>query len=132
MLRNVILLALVLALFPSCKKLRLCKDGEFTFSRQEDNSNELKLSGYYYTVSEEYPKAASIMLLFRNGVSVNSFGATLDEVQDGIVDLSIGENFKNLKSGWGIYKIENGSIEIQSWQTIQHPCKPIAREKGKS
>jgi len=129
-IRTFVLLLSLGVLFASCEKLGLCKDGEFTFPREEDNSGLLKLSGYYYNISEEYPNSVKIILLNQNGVIIGSMGGSLEEVQNESIKLTVHENFKNWKSGWGIYRIKNGNIEIQSWQTIQSPCKPIKVEKG--
>lgn len=110
---------------------RLCKDAEFDFTRQENNSNLIRLDGYYYgDLAGNNPSTPSIYLLYKDGVSYNGLGSyNLRDIKDNSLVLSIAENKRNSKSGWGIYKIENNLIEIQNW-TFSTGCRPIIIETG--
>lgn len=106
----------IIFFFNSCVKV-----APLSFQRLENNSNALKLNGYYYT-NGSGPDSNLIIshFLYRNGI-VKETGAirtiNLREVDRKIIDNYINSNpDKNLNLGLGIYKIENNKIVIEYWK----------------
>jgi hypothetical protein len=127
MKKNFFYLALIL-LFSSCNKL--CRDDDFSFSRTENNSNKLKLGGYYYgkiTNSNSY--LTYYDMLFQNGV-VLCGSDSLKKVLDNKIEINPNEyNYKS-KFFWGVYRIIDDSIEIQRWIPLFGGCFNVEAFKG--
>jgi hypothetical protein len=129
MFRIYILLIILSVTFASCRKLGLCKDDELTITRQANNSSSMKLNGYYYGISDEDSAYAQVTIFYRNGLIYRGPSYTIVEIMNNKVDLrALIDRQREIKSGWGIYKVNNGNIENQSWAFSQG-CKPVVVEK---
>jgi hypothetical protein len=127
---SLLLLLLVLLLIQSCKKLGLCEDGEFSFTRQPNDLTSLRLDGYYYgDLIGNNQNAPELYLLYQNGIFYNNRSAPIEDVVAGSVQLNNSETRKNHKGDWGIYKLDGNSIEIQSW-TPSTSCNATFTQKG--
>lgn len=131
MLKFIVLSMSIFFVQQGCRKLGLCEDGEFNFPRQENTSNKIRLNGYYYgDLTGNNPSTPSVYLLYKDGISYSGLGTyNINEIEDNSLVLSITDDKRNSKSGWGIYKIENNSIEIQNW-SFSTGCKPITILEG--
>lgn len=92
-----------------------------SFERVKNDSNSLKLDGYYYTNGSGLDSSLIISLfLYKNGI-VKETGAikskSLLEVDKKIIDNYIIRNSnKNSNLGLGVYKIESNRITIEYWK----------------
>lgn len=127
----VVLSLLLVFLQNSCRKLGLCKDDEFTFSRQENSFNSLRLDGYYLEyLPEKDSNYARVYFFYTNGITYSNLASyKVEDIINDSTGLNITEENRKIKSGWGIYKIENNSIEIQSW-AFSLGCKAVLIQKG--
>ncbi len=110
----------------SCSKLGLCHDAELGFSRQSNISNKIRLDGYFYEDSNGtgYSK---VYLLYQNGVSYNGLSSTrIKDIENNSFAPTVN---KDVKSGWGVYRIEGNHIEFQNW-VFSVGCKPVITRKG--
>jgi hypothetical protein len=131
MFRIYILLIILSVTFASCRKLGLCKDDELTITRQANNSSSMKLNGYYYNPWGTNSEYAYVTIFFENGVLYKGPGYRLEEIMNDKADLrALIDRKREVKAGWGIYKIRSGMIETQSWE-ISQGCNPVVVEKGK-
>lgn len=102
----------------------------FSFDRRDNNSNLLKLEGYYYSKYDEN-KFTSIFL-YRNGIMFYGSITTLEEGQDfneylNTYDFS---QLYDLPYYWGIYKIEGTTIVIEEWSAGNGGEYPVVMHVG--
>lgn len=108
----------------ACQKLWFCEDEELTMPQTGYNGN-LKLNGYYY---HEKDAGYRIYILYNNGVVVNwnSTESTLSEIETTYL---LSKGYKSVKTKWGLFRITNSTIAIQSWRISQ--CKrPVVEFRG--
>ncbi len=134
MYRMIKLILLFMSVFltqQSCEKVGLCDDDELGFPRQSNVSNKIRLDGFYYgDLTGDNPNSAMINLLYQNGISYIGLGSyDLVDIEDNSFELSISDDKKKEKSGWGVYRVEGDRIEIQNW-TFSTGCKPVTTQKG--
>lgn len=129
-IRTFVLLLSLGVLFASCEKLGLCKDDELTLDRQDNNTSELKIDGYYHYPIETDTSKSYVFVFYKNGLIYNAFGAkNKKEIEENTLDLIIYNNGRESKPGWGVYKIAGSDIEIQYWP-YSMGCSPIITERG--
>lgn len=130
MLRLFVLCIAFCFVFQGCNKLGICEDAHLSFDRLENHSNKIRFDGYYYGDFTGKNITASIYLFYENGVSYTGLGShNMTDIENNTLIISIPEDKRISKSGWGIYKIDNNLIEFQNW-TFSTGCKPILIQTG--
>lgn len=125
-----LLISLIITI-QSCNKMDDCDDDNFTFSRQENTSDTLRLNGYYFgDISETNPDNPNIYVLNQNGIFLNRNSFSLNDAQSGNVELEVSSQQVQNKGFWGVYKISGRQIEIQSWIPMSNGCVSVLTEKG--
>jgi hypothetical protein len=112
---------------------KVCKDEEFAADRNDNNSNKLRLNGYYYgkNIRSTDTSSVTILLLNQNGIlqDMNSFKKE-DAEKGSIVFDSISLSRPPTKPFWGIYNIEDNNIKVQIWEPST-TCFPVLIHEGK-
>lgn len=127
-----IVLIVVILIIQSCELILPCRDTDFSFLMEENNTNKLKLNGYYYSKILHNDTLVDIYLLNQNGVfSIPHCSSNfLTNVETGNITIDIPELAYKYKSHWGIYKITDDSIEIQKWMPENNGCVYVEAFKG--
>ena len=123
---------LILFIFAfSCDKSTLCDDDELTINRIINNSNMLNLSGYYYGdisgINSDHP---NIYLINQNGIFINANSFSLSDAETGNVTFTYPDLAYQYKGDWGVYKLENNTIEIEYWVSRSCGGVGLLYEKG--
>lgn len=102
--------------------IQSCNNAKIVMTRIDNNSNELKLDGYFYRELESGINKGftNIIFLYNNGVLLDCLN--LEKKDFTLVDSYILENFldstksnKNDILNWGVYQILKGEIKIEKW-----------------
>lgn len=118
-------LFLIIALFISCK------DEDLVLPRTPNNSNLLKLNGYYFHNPTGIDSNITVVdFLYTNGISLNIGGTQSKDLTVIEENLKKDLNFADNKIGWGVYVINNDNIEIENWAATEGKRKTSSR-KGK-
>jgi hypothetical protein len=127
---KILFLIYAILFIQSCKKLT-CKDDNLTIVRTDNNSDKLRLNGYYYGdisgINAEYP---NIYLLYQNGIFANANSFGLSDAETGNVLLNSPLLMCKHKGDWGVYKIDGDNIEIEDWVSRSCGGVGIFYEKG--
>ncbi len=120
------LILFVIMLFSnSCEKI--FSHGELSLSKTPYIGNELRIDGYYYTVSansdylyyHEYFFYKDGMLLVLSGIT-NSYA----EMDDYILTFYINcDDYKDYLKSWGLFHINDGNIKIEH----RAPGRPLSK-----
>lgn len=99
-----------MVIFESCSKILV--DDNLTLKRSNYTGIELNINGvyYYYMYSENNIDYYDTYILYRNGIV--RYGGTINNLND--INNEILDGTK--KDHWGIYKINNTQIMIETWQ----------------
>ncbi len=114
----------------ACSKIFGCHDEAFTFSRVENNTNKLRLDGYYYAILSFDSTHAHTYTLYENGIFHDNGGVDTAKVFNNTVNLQLPESAYNHKTFWGIYNLENDNITIQRWIPLSNGCVKVIEEEG--
>jgi len=129
-MRKYIFIIFILLFFSYCTEWIPCNDTEFSFPRTENNSNKLKLGGYYYgNIVETNSKQIHIKMFFQNGILSNSTNLLVN-AETGNVSFETNELAYKSKSLWGVFRIFEDSIEIQQWIPMNNGCVDVVGYKG--
>jgi hypothetical protein len=99
-----------------------CKDDKLILPKENNLSNKLNLNGYYFTKSNNNPKANNIFdvfFLYENGIIL--YVGSLEKNDELTISNYINNEillFKSIyksKLGWGLYTIKDNSIKIETW-----------------
>ena len=107
-------MVMILTLF-SCIKDEF-KDDELSIQRTNYTGNQLRIDGYYYEMLNN--SYFSSYCFYENGTLIAPGGvfATISEMDNYIIKEFISsQNYKNYKSNWGVFKIENSNIKFEKW-----------------
>ena len=111
-----IILFLIICMFCSCFKTNEQEDDKLPYSPVPYNGKELRLDGYYYSLSNG--NVGDLFFLYRNGVFCN-YGAfddaNLERIEAKIRDIKFVNHLKTLKFRWGVFKIDSVSIQMSGW-----------------
>lgn len=127
---KILFLTAAILLTQNCKGI-LCRDNVLTIARIENNSNKLRMDGYYYgdlvPTNSERP---DIYLIYRNGIFSNAYSFNLSDAETGNVSLVYSDLQYEHKAAWGVYIINGSNIEIEYWSP--RPCGAVGLlyEKG--
>jgi hypothetical protein len=111
------LLSIFLLFLCSCKTCKEGREDELCSDLQWNESNALRLDGYYYREYSDPPRR-EIFFLYKNGVMMNGGLVNLDELT--AVEASYANGIYYLEnsgfiSRWGQYKIENEHFSFEKW-----------------
>lgn len=116
-----------------------CKVAEdLTFQKIKYGTDELRINGYFY--SESKNNSESVFFLYENGIFLDWGGVSnslrlnlfsINEIRDSTIHhfSNLGYH-KNLQYGWGVWKIENNQIVVESWLTGVGGAYPVGRYVG--
>ena len=128
---KILFVSFLLIFVQSCSKIFKCKDDELTIPRTENNTNKLKLNGYYYgdifDYNENKPK---VYLLYQNGIFYNCEHIKKEDIDASLMILNNNELRSKYKSRWGTYKINGNNIEIEYWLPQANHCVKLSYNKG--
>jgi hypothetical protein len=104
-----------------------------TFQRVKNDSNSLKLNGYYYTEDQDSLETFySVYFLYSDGIIKycgTKKATTLQNVDNYIIREYIkSQPVNKSKVGWGVFKSSNYSIIFDMWYPRINP--PIYRSSG--
>ena len=129
-MKMVLILALLATLMSCGDGIKLCGDEKFSMSREENNTNKLRLDGYYYHSNNIGKEWAEVCLFYQNGIYTSLYSFDLSEILDDDNKIVIPTLSKEWKSGWGIYKIQNNIIEIEQWMPRQCGGVSVVYNRG--
>jgi len=108
---NILIIAVANLLFVSCIKDKYTDDS-FKLNKNEYFGKQLKIDGYYYS-SVENEDYFSLYVFYRNGVVlIPGVSDNPDEYLDGFTS---GSGINN-KDSWGLFLIENNTIQIEYYE----------------
>ncbi len=94
-----------------------CKDEELLLSKTPYTGNELRIDGYYYYIQDE-PYGVSVKFLYRNGIELTSYFINSSDFYIADKELLTQYNYlKEDKSRWGVFEINNHTIQFSAWST---------------
>lgn len=112
---KILFLIQAVLLTQSCEKLT-CKDDALTITRTNNNSDKLRLDGYYYGdlsgINADHP---NVYLFYQNGIFSNANSYNLSDAETGNITLNFPDLKYKHKGDWGVYNIEGNNIEIEYW-----------------
>ncbi len=111
----------------SCEKI--IKDDNLSLARINYSGNELRISGYYYIITENEDLTYSPKYIFyNNGVALSAGlpANNLSKMDENMLNAS-NNNYKNHKGVWGIFKIDKLNIWIERWHCAEF-CKAYTWE----
>lgn len=115
---NVILVTILLIF--SCSK-----DAVLSMIRTSNNTNSLKLNGYYFSKNTGINKdLISVFILYQNGLIRYSGSKRTNDLR--VVDEYLTKEFiiskpVDSKIGWGVYQVIGQNISLEYWQgTFNH------------
>lgn len=120
-----IIIAMLLSL-SACTKDKY-QDDEFSLNRAEYNGNELRIDGYYASkaIGEDY---SYLYVFYQNGVLLKpGVAENTDEYIQKFVD---GFNH-NIKDFWGIYQIQDSTIQVEFYKPKMTEGLPAYIKTGK-
>lgn len=85
----------------SCKKYI---NDKFTLTKTEYNGNQLRIDGYYY--SNVYDNYYNLIFFYKNGVILKK-ETRFEYIES---EIKVGSN---VKTDWGLFKINNNTIKIE-------------------
>ena len=110
------LFPLLLIICIACKKDPNRGDEPLCSLRSENNSNALRLGGFYYYQSSLNPERVSIYILNSNGtLGDTGIELPLTNAQSKFNSASFLSYISDNKSYWGVYHIEGANIKIDTW-----------------
>lgn len=94
------------------------KNEDLSFVRTDYSGNELRIDGYYYfmNIGSDSTMRYHIRFFYKNGVVLDCGNPTKDELKIREEQFKNGQFYKIVKgskSSWGLYKIENSTIQIE-------------------
>jgi hypothetical protein len=103
----------------SCVKDTICTDVSLELTRQDNNSNVLKLNGFYYGnpfLTSEGETKYNLHILYANGV-VLSPGAASDGQLESKIELVAEEisTISKSKPKYGVFQIHGSEILLEKW-----------------
>jgi hypothetical protein len=127
---KILFVSFLLIFVQSCSKIFKCKDDELTIPRTENNTNKLKLDGYYYNIYSFDTSSAEVYLLYQNGIFFNAVSKDLADIKNNTIDLYLPDLAYQYKGFWGTYKIDSNNIEIEYWLPQANHCVKLSYNKG--
>jgi hypothetical protein len=126
--KKLISLIFISLLFCSCELL--FKHEEFSFKRENNNGNQLKMNGYYYEQLTD--SVIFTRFLNTNGTvcSPGSIKINKKNYDNLYRDGAFNKKVNNIRFCWGIFKIKKDSIIIEEW-LVADGLKPVFINKGK-
>ncbi len=98
--------------------------------RMPNNSDALKLYGYYYITYGDSNEFVHVYFLYKNGVLLDGFSGALKDLASREKRYASGEYAyfaKNNQSNWGVYKIKDQKIILEKWYSGNRCCKTSFR-----
>jgi len=102
--------------FSSCKDK--CRVDEFSFKRENFNSNLFKLSGYYLgaDLNSQGDTGYHYKIFYRNGVCINLGTTNIQKLEQSFADGSFANSRQYNENSWGIYSVIGDTvIKIEYW-----------------
>ena len=107
-----IILIVVLFSF-SCKEW--FEDEDFSLTREEYSGDEIRTDGYYYYYYNQNSSLTFITIFYRNGIVIDNIGGgTLLEIEQSLSNGELYQNATKIKDVWGIYRVEDNRIMIET------------------
>jgi hypothetical protein len=115
----------------ACKKDPNRGDEPLCSARSENNTNALRLGGFYYYQSSLNPERVSIYILNSNGtLGDTGIELPLTNAQSKFNSASFLSYISDNKSYWGVYHIEGANIKIDTWHADSNGKDYGYRRKG--
>lgn len=126
------LVAIMLVNVLACNK-KIFSDDAFSLTRTVNNSNKLRLNGYYYLGDGE--QIYDSYFFYSNGILLNLGGSSKSNIYDfdsleNIIKRSINGN-ETVKEYWGQYEINGNEIKFERYYPSSGGPKPAYIRIGK-
>jgi hypothetical protein len=108
----------------------LFPDEKLSMQRVDYLGNELRVDGYYYR-QEENDARTVVLFLFRNGLVLTC--GSYSSLDLNIVETEMIRHYndwRKLKSSWGVFSITNDQILIEQWNAPTGISLPVIKRKG--
>lgn len=129
-MKIIVICTLIVGLTLIIGSCRRCKDEELKLTKTQYTGSEIRIDGYYHSTYDSSNKIV-VMVFFSNGTmcSKPTSDTTLADIESHFIDGSFYNSCKIRKWVWGLYRINNNSIEIEGWK-IQQCSYPAVRFNG--
>ena len=125
------IISILILIISSCTLNKMFQDDELiSLERINNDSNALKLDGYYVMEIGTHNPTYIVYFLYRNGIILYGGGATQSEFQE-LMELYKNGDFylsvKNGKTWWGVYQIDDNEIKFERWYPSERPYETFLR-----
>lgn len=114
--RNYYIITFVCILLPSCASFLEMFDDKLNLQQEQYNGEQLKINGYYFYKTKDNLKV--VYFFYNNGILLNAGGlkGNHNDVANYLYrEFSNNSKYKNIKSFWGLFQIENEKIKFEKW-----------------
>ncbi len=121
------LLLCILFSISSCKKEEKMDD-TLSINKVSYSGTQIRTDGYYY--NEYVPGYLTVYFFYRDGTLLYGNSFPIVELQNQEEKYKNGEHYtfsKDFKSSWGVFSINNNSIEFERWYPSQPPLRAYIR-----
>jgi hypothetical protein len=106
-----------------------CKDAKLVLPKTQNNSNNLKLNGYYYHSPIGIDSNITLIdFFYYNGISLKFGGMNSKNLTIVDQNIKIKTKVEKNKVGWGLFIIKNDNIQIENWEPTEGGRKTSKRE----
>lgn len=125
-----LLLFCVLITIQSCRRFGWCREPELGIDAEPNESNSIRLDGYYYEDIKE-GEHVDVLYLYLNGVAYATGGNADEIINNESFIPSISEEQRSHHNSWGAYTIEGNQFIIQIWSSVLTGCSsPFYEYRG--
>ncbi len=126
------IIVVTLCIISACSCSKLLEDDMLTLERIPNNSNSLRLDGYYFSEFESDQPRFSIYFFYENGIALFGDNPYVSEIEEEEERMRSGDYYATIedrKFKWGVYQIIGDEIKIERWYPSDRPYKTFL-ERG--